>query len=87
MTDNWEDDAQLILEDEEGNEHEFMLIDRFVLDENEYVILQHADEDEQIILKLSTDEDGEEYLSEIEDDEEWECVADAYQEINQDKEV
>ena len=43
-----------------------------------------ADEDEDIeviILKVVHDEEGNEFLSDIEDDEEWERVADAWQEL------
>ncbi len=86
MTIDWEEDYQVILEDEEGQEHEFIFIDRFEVDNEEYVILQPVDEDEQIIFKLTRDEDGEEYLSEIEDDEEWERVVDIYREMNLDDE-
>jgi uncharacterized protein YrzB (UPF0473 family) len=87
MTFDREEDNQLILEDEEGQEHEFIFIDRFELDDQEYVILQPVDEDEQIIFKLSRDEDGDEYLSEIEDEEEWERVVDTYREINLDEDM
>ncbi|MFY9140117.1 MAG: DUF1292 domain-containing protein [Thermacetogeniaceae bacterium] len=81
MTFEREEDVQLVLEDEEGQEHEFIFIDRFELDDEEYVILQPVGEDEQYIFKLSRDEDGEEYLSEIEDEEEWERIADLCREL------
>ncbi len=87
MTIDWEEDDHLILEDEEGQEHEFIFLDRFELDDKEYVVLQPVDEDEQIIFKLFRDENGEEYLSEIEDEEEWERVVDTYREINLDEDI
>ncbi|MDD2360529.1 MAG: DUF1292 domain-containing protein [Syntrophaceticus schinkii] len=51
------------------------------MDDAEYVVLQQVGDDEQIIFKFVRDEDGEEFLCEIEDEEEWERVVDAYQEM------
>lgn len=81
MNIDWEEDVQILLEDEEGQEHEFILIKKFLLDSEEYVVLQPMDEDEQIIFKFAKDDDGDEFLSYIEDEEEWEQVANAYKEI------
>jgi len=76
----------IVLVDEDGVEHSFMMLDVIEVDGNEYAILQpmddELDEDEEpeaVILKYETDEDGEEVLTDIEDDEEWERVADAWQ--------
>jgi hypothetical protein len=48
----------------------------------EYAILLPIEEenDEAIILKFTVDEEGNELLVDIEDDEEWEKVADAWEE-------
>ena len=80
----------LVLVDEEGNEHEFELMAELEIDDDTYrVLLPFAEENEEIdedelevlILKVVYDEDGNEFLSDIDDDEEWERVADAWQEL------
>lgn len=81
------EDRSIILLDEDGKEHEFEVLDIIEVDGAEYAILfpvedgEDEEVDEAIILKVGTDENGEEILYEIEDDEEWERVADAYDEI------
>ena len=69
------------LTDEEGNESDFEFIGRIELGENTYVALVpvDGDEEEYVILKVDTDENGEEYLSTIEDDEEFDKAADAFE--------
>ena len=80
----------LILIDEEGEEHEFELLAELEIEDEKYRVLvpfddEEADEDEDefevVILKVVVDEEGNEFLSDIEDDEEWERVADAWQEL------
>ena len=79
----------VILVDEDGEEHVFIMLDVIEVEGAEYAILQPADDDlteeedepEAIILKIETDDKGEEILADIEDDEEWEKVADAWQEL------
>lgn len=44
-------------------------------------------EAEVVILKVVLDEEGNEFLSDIENDEEWEKVADAWQELVESEEV
>jgi uncharacterized protein YrzB (UPF0473 family) len=79
------DEEKIVLEDEDGEEHELVLIDVLEVDGAEYAILEPIDEDEEnseaIILKRGKDEHGEEILYDIEDDEEWEKVADKWQEM------
>jgi len=77
----------LVLIDEEDQEHEFELIGELEVDGANYKVLVPLDEEteddeeeEVIILKAVLDENGEELLSDIEDDEEWEKVADAWDE-------
>ena len=86
MTNN--DAEPVILVDEDGVEHEFIVIDVIEMDDSEYAILQPTDDDpdddidpEAIILRFDTDDDGQEVLVEIEDDDEWEKVADAWQDF------
>ncbi|HAA09576.1 MAG: DUF1292 domain-containing protein [Syntrophomonadaceae bacterium] len=80
----------LVLVDEEGVEHSFELLAELEIEQDVYRVLipldeeETADEDEDIeviILKVVHDEEGNEFLSDIEDDEEWERVADAWQEL------
>ena len=78
----------LILIDEEGEEHEFELLAELEIDDEKYRVLvpfaEEEDDDEEVevvILKVVIDEEGNEFLSDIEDDEEWEKVADAWQEL------
>lgn len=70
------------LVDENGQEREFAIITVFELEEKEYAVLVACDEanEEGVILRLE-EEDGEEYLVDIEDDEEWGKVVAAYEEL------
>lgn len=80
-----EDDAIFTLTDEEGNESQFALVGEMELDGQEYLALIPADtegdgeEDEYVILKVTADENGEEILVTIDDDEEFDRVADAFE--------
>ena len=78
-----ENGDEVILVDEDGEEHAFEMLDIIEIDGAEYAILKPAEDDEEeaeaIILKIETDEKGEEILVDIEDDDEWEKVADAWQ--------
>jgi uncharacterized protein YrzB (UPF0473 family) len=82
----------VILIDEEGNEHDFALVDRFEFDFKEYAILvpvmDLADEvegdeldfeEEAFIFRIDYDE-GEEMLVEVEDEAEWNEVATIWEE-------
>jgi len=78
-----ESDKAVTLMDEEGVEHNFTVIDIIEVEGKEYAILLPVDEesDEAIILKFDLDEEGNELLVDIEDDEEWEKVADYWEEM------
>lgn len=78
-----EHDEVITLVDEEGKEHDFTVVDIIEVDSVEYAILLPAqeDSDEAVILKFDKDEDGNEILVDIEEDEEWEKVADAWEEM------
>lgn len=93
MSDNGEERTDIVvLVDEEGNEHDFALVDRFQVDLNEYAILvpvlyledsEDDDavdlEDEAFIFRIDLEE-GEEMLIEVEDEIEWNQVAAVWEE-------
>lgn len=82
------DDEIIVLTDEEGQEHEFAVIQVIKVDEKDYAILLPTegdtvdeDEAEAVILRIDADENGEDILVEIEDEDEFERVADAWEEL------
>jgi uncharacterized protein YrzB (UPF0473 family) len=99
MNSNGEERTDIVvLVDEEGNEHDFALVDRFQVEENEYAILvpvlyleedEEEDtvdfEDEAFIFRIDLDE-GEEMLVEVEDELEWNEVAAVWEERVQNSE-
>ncbi len=84
---DFEDDEVIVLTDDDGEEHEFNLVDTITVNDKEYAILQPVNEEEAIILRFGIDDEGDEVLYDIEDDEEWERVADAWQEISEEEDV
>ncbi|TEB06576.1 hypothetical protein Psch_00108 [Pelotomaculum schinkii] len=84
-----EQEEVITLVDEEGAEHDFTVVDIINVDGSEYAILLPVEEenDEAIILKFTHDDEGNELLVDIEDDEEWEKVADAWEEMLAEEEV
>ncbi len=93
MSDNGEERTDiLVLVDDEGNEHDFALVDRFQVELHEYAILvpvlyfEEDEDDDQIdfeddayIFRIEPGED-EESLVEVEDEAEWNKVADLWEE-------
>lgn len=83
----------VILTDEDGNDHEFLHLDTIEVEGSTYFVLmpineQETDEegaDEAVIFKLGHDAEGNEMLLEIEDDEEWEKVADAWENFDEEE--
>lgn len=77
-------DALITLIDEDDVEHLFAVEAILDVEGKKYAVLAPQDDDydsdEAIILRFDTTEDGEEVLSDIEDDDEWNKVADAYEE-------
>jgi len=90
-----EDFPILVLVDDEGVEHQFELLAELEIEEDVYRVLipledeEHSEDEEVevIILKVVYDEEGNEFMSDIEDDEEWERVADAWQELVESEEL
>ncbi len=86
-----EQDHVVSLIDEEGNEHQFIVVDVFLVEENQYVVLvpfaseegedeesESGGEEEAFIFRLA-EKDGEQALEEIEAEEEWQRVAEAWE--------
>jgi len=76
--DLYENDGNIVLVDEDDNEHEFAVIDIFDLEGKQYAVLQPVEGDgneDAIILRLEQDEVGNDLLADIEDDLEWEAAA------------
>ena len=76
----------ITLVDEEGKEHEFEVEAILDVEDSKYAVLipmdeEYADSNEAVIMRFGLDEDGEEVLYDIESDEEWNKVADAYDDI------
>lgn len=79
-----EKENTIVLLDEEGKEFEFHVVDVIEVGGSEYAILLPADEDvpeEAEVLRIDKDESGQEILVQVEDDEEWERVAQAWEEL------
>ncbi len=81
-----EEEEIITLTDEDGNEHEFVVVDVIEVDTLEYAILlpidtEEDEEAEAVILRLEKDSDGDDVLVDIESEEEWEKVAEAYEEL------
>ena len=74
------------LTDDEGKEYTFEVLDAVETDEHRYLALLPVHDDPQKLLDDSgelvivrvTEEDGEEFFEEIEDDDEYETIADAF---------
>lgn len=81
-----EDNQIIVLLDEDDKEHEFMLMDSLEVKGTDYVVLlpleeadPQAEVQEAIVMRVDTNDDGQEILCEIEDDDEWESVAEAWE--------
>ena len=70
--------------DELGNEIEFLVKAKFSLDDTDYVALLNADQLDTMtyLLKLELDENGEPIFVTIDDEEEFEEVKSAYEELS-----
>lgn len=85
-----EEEDLIVLEDEQGNEVKFRLVfDSLFIGERQYVVLMPVDENgeyepELVILRVE-EEDGEISLVTIDDDDEWEEVLEAFEEMELEK--
>lgn len=81
---NNNEEARLVLVDDEGNEHIFVEYERIIMeDEREFALLLAADElhddnAELYVFEVVVDEDGEESYQAVEDAETIQEVEDAY---------
>ncbi len=87
MSDNKEYNPDIItLADDDGKEYSFEILDAIETDEARYLALLPTFNDPQKLLEADGElvivkvgeEDGEEYFYEIEDDDEYETIADAF---------
>ncbi len=87
MADNMEKENIFTLTDEEGNESEFEFFGELELDDNTYLALipLGGEEDEYVVLKVEVDENGDELLVTIDDDDEFDRVADAFEDTFMDE--
>lgn len=77
----------ITLLDENGEEAVFEVLGVINVEDTDYAILipisededEDEDEEQAYIFRIDTDENGEEVLSEVEDDEEFEMVKDAWE--------
>ena len=71
----------ITLTDEEGKETEFEVITKLDIEDKEYVVVVPKDEevDEAIALRIDNNDKGEEVLVPVEEDEELNIVAEAYE--------
>ena len=68
------------LTDEDGNESRFELIGSVEMNDNVYyALIPEQESDEYVILKLTKDDSGEDILITIEDDDEFDRVADFFE--------
>lgn len=72
----------ILLEDEDGKEHRFVLGDVITVEEQDYAILLPIDDEleEGVIFRIDGEEGDQMVLADIESDEEWEKVVTAYNE-------
>jgi uncharacterized protein YrzB (UPF0473 family) len=81
-----EERETITLYDENGQETEFEVLGVVSVEENDYAILLPLDEEEEeednaYIFRIDTDENGEELLTEVENDEEFQKVKEAWETI------
>ncbi|APF25725.1 TPA: DUF1292 domain-containing protein [Clostridium botulinum] len=71
----------ITLTDEEGKETEFEVITKLDIEDKEYVVVVPKNEevDEAIALRIDNNDKGEEVLVPVEEDEEFNMVAEAYE--------
>ena len=88
MAEEFVGDEIFTLTDEDGNESEFELIASQDINGSTYVALvpytednKDSEEQDYVVLKLITDENGEDLLVTIDDDDEFETVAEVFEDM------
>lgn len=72
---------EIVLIDDDGQEHTFHLLEVVEVDERRYALLQPTDEPEDddgesaYLFRIETGDDGDDHLVAVEDDEEFDRVA------------
>jgi uncharacterized protein YrzB (UPF0473 family) len=76
------DEEVILLEDEDGKEHRFVLGDVITVESKDYAVLLPIDDEleEGVIFRIDGEEGDQMVLADIESDEEWEKVVTAYNE-------
>ncbi|NLJ80012.1 MAG: DUF1292 domain-containing protein [Firmicutes bacterium] len=66
----------VVLIDEDGTEHEFSVLEYLEIEEQVYVVLLPEENPEEgaFVFRVEVDDDGEEVLTDIEDDDEFDRV-------------
>ncbi len=74
------DEEVIVLEDEDGQEHRFVLGDVITVEEQDYAILLPIDDEleEGVIFRIDGEDGDQMVLADIDTDEEWQKVVDAY---------
>jgi uncharacterized protein YrzB (UPF0473 family) len=77
-----DEDAVFVVTDEDGKEHEMVLVYTFETGDRAYAVLldRNDPEDDGVIFRIEEDGDDE-VLVNIEDDQEWERVMKVYEEL------
>lgn len=73
-----EESEILVFENEDGKEESFEIIGVFEVDEKEYIALQSQDDSSILLCRYIEKEDGDFEVEEIESDEEFNKVSDAF---------
>ena len=86
MGEDGDEDEVITLTDENGEDHDFVVVDVIEVNAHEYAILlpyetAEEEEAEAVILRLERAADGEDQLVEIDDESEWQAVVDAYEAV------
>jgi len=81
MSDYNENDGLVVLMDEEGIEHEFVLIEGIEIGENQYVLLAESEESDDVFAFRVEESDEGPILIPIESDEELQQIDEAYDQL------
>lgn len=80
------EEAEIVtLEDDEGNEVDFEVVDAIEVDYAEYVLLapidpEEGEENSAYLFRIDTDDEGDQVLTPVDDDDEFDRVEAAFQE-------